>query len=334
LPYWSYRADISKMDGILLYGSRILVPRPLRTDMLKKIHEGHQGITKCRAFAKSTVWWPCLSKQIKEMVENCKLCAENSTSKTEPLLPTAYPDRPWQIVGADLLKSKGRWYLLVSDYYSRFMEVAKLNDLKMGTIVTHTKSFFARHGVPETVRADCGSQFDCCAFKQFGREYGFQLVTSSPKFPQSNGFIEAQVKNFKKHLEKSDDVYKMLLMLRATPLENGKSPAELLFGRRIRTHVPICSDQLKPYLVDVEELKEKEGNRINRQKKNFDKAHGAKELPEIPVGAKVFVKDRSQQGTVVKHHQTPRSYVIETNDGYIRRNRKSLRTYNARTINP
>ncbi|XP_054276767.1 uncharacterized protein K02A2.6-like [Macrosteles quadrilineatus] len=299
LPYWYHREDISEQNGILLFGSRIIIPNSLRANVLRSIHEGHQGITKCRSFAKLTVWWPRLSQQIKELVENCKICAENRATRAEPLIPTPYPDRPWQIVGADLLKCKGHWYLLISDYYSRFMEIARLNDLKMGTIVTYTKSIFARHGVPETVRADCGSQFDCCQFKQLGRDYGFKLITSSPKFPQSNGFIEAQVKNFKYHLEKSDDPYKMLLMLRATPLENGKSPAELLFGRRIRTYVPIMSDQLRPYLVDAEKLREKEEARIDCQKIYFDKRHRVKELPTLPDGAQVHIKDRNQGRTIL-----------------------------------
>ncbi|XP_054281283.1 uncharacterized protein LOC128998952 [Macrosteles quadrilineatus] len=197
----------------------------------------------------------------------------------------------------------------------------------MGTIVTYTKSIFARHGVPETVRADCGSQFDCCQFKQLGHDYGFKLITSSPKFPKSNGFIEAQVKNLKYHLDKRDDPHKMLLMLRATPPENGKSPAELLFGRRIRTYVPIMSDQLRPYLVDPEKLREKEEARIDRQKIYFDKRHRATELPTLPDGAQVHIKDRNQEATILNKHHAPRSYIIQTQDGCLRRNRRSLQRF-------
>ncbi|XP_054266984.1 uncharacterized protein K02A2.6-like [Macrosteles quadrilineatus] len=107
LPYWYHREDISEQNGILLFGSRIIIPNSLRANVLRSIHEGHQGITKCRSFAKLTVWWPRLSQQIKELVENCKTCAENRATRAEPLIPTPYPDRPWQIVGADLLKCKG-----------------------------------------------------------------------------------------------------------------------------------------------------------------------------------------------------------------------------------
>ncbi|GBN11184.1 hypothetical protein AVEN_184736-1 [Araneus ventricosus] len=70
------------------------------------------------------------------------------------------------------------------------------------------------------------------------KKYGFSIVTSSPKYSQSNGFIESRVKNFKKHFEKSvdEDPYLMMLVLRTTPSENGYSLAELLMGRKIRTN--------------------------------------------------------------------------------------------------
>lgn len=49
--FWRYRTDISMNEGLLMKGSRILVPQFMREDILSKIHHGHQGITKCRARA-------------------------------------------------------------------------------------------------------------------------------------------------------------------------------------------------------------------------------------------------------------------------------------------
>ena len=46
--YWSYRAQLTLVNEFLLYKSRIVIPSALCQDVLDKLHEGHQGIVKCR----------------------------------------------------------------------------------------------------------------------------------------------------------------------------------------------------------------------------------------------------------------------------------------------
>lgn len=60
-PYWPFRGDLTVVHGILLKLSRIVVPSAMRLQVLDKIHEGHQGIVKCREQAKTSIWWPGLS---------------------------------------------------------------------------------------------------------------------------------------------------------------------------------------------------------------------------------------------------------------------------------
>lgn len=215
--------------------SKILVPHYLRKDILNELHVGHQGINKCRSLARQSVWWPGLSVQIEQVIKNCVICIQNQPAPTEPLLNSEFLERPWQIIGTDLLKLKGFWYLIVADYYSRYIEVAKLEKFTSECVIMHLKSIFARHGIPQTVKIDNGSQFSQTIgsnYKKFATDYSFQIVTSSRHYPQSNGFIESQVKNFKSHLKKCEDLYKMLLALRSTPLKSGFSPAELLMDRK------------------------------------------------------------------------------------------------------
>ena len=44
--YWSERGNISLHSGLLLRGRRIIIPPRLRADVLRRLHDGHQGITK------------------------------------------------------------------------------------------------------------------------------------------------------------------------------------------------------------------------------------------------------------------------------------------------
>jgi len=62
--YWNFQGELSLSDDLLLYGTRIVVPKEMRHETLQKIHQGHQGIQRCRLRVKISVWWPGVSKDI------------------------------------------------------------------------------------------------------------------------------------------------------------------------------------------------------------------------------------------------------------------------------
>ena len=189
--YYSVASDISVKDGLLMRGNRIVIPAALRLEMLDRLHTGHQGISKCRERARQSLWWPGLSRQLEEIVKNCSVCRKCTNQRSEPLITTALPELPWQRVGTDLFEFKGRSYLLIVDYYSRFIEVALLNRTTAEEVILRTKRMFDRFGIPEVVVSDNGPQYSSEAYAAFARQYQFEHVTSSPRYPQSNG--EAQV---------------------------------------------------------------------------------------------------------------------------------------------
>ena len=89
-PYWSARGELTTANGILLKSTRVVVPSAMKLQVLDKIHEGHQGIVKCRERAKTSG----LSHEVQDMVENCKVCAKHRQQQAEPLMPTPFPERP------------------------------------------------------------------------------------------------------------------------------------------------------------------------------------------------------------------------------------------------
>ena len=117
------------------------------------------------------------------------------------------------------------------DYFSRYPEMCKLTSTTSTAAITHLKSIFARHGIPETVLSDRGPQYRSAEFKTFANAYGFHHVTSSPYFAQSNGAVERCVKAIKELLSKADDAYIALMEYRATHISNGFSPAQILMSR-------------------------------------------------------------------------------------------------------
>ncbi|KAL7846245.1 hypothetical protein AOLI_G00244370 [Acnodon oligacanthus] len=157
---------------------------------------------------------------------------------------------------ADLFMQGSKTYLLVVDYYSRYVEIAHLTTSRCNNVILHLKSIFAHHGVPETLVIDNGQ-----AFAPFVESYGFCHTTSILRFPQSNGEAERSVKTVKSLLRKAVDPYLSLLAYRATPLHNGYSPAQLLMGRRLRTTLPMLPALLNPALPDAKIIARKENER-------------------------------------------------------------------------
>jgi len=81
-----------------------------------------------------------------------------------------------------------------------------------------------------------------------------------------------------------------MLCYQATPLENGFSPAELLMGHKICTTVPILPNLLKPKLPNDFQLWKKEKAIRERQRRNFNSCHRAKDLPPLEKGEKVWMR--------------------------------------------
>jgi len=105
---FAIRGELSVVDGILTRGDRIVIPYPLRREILDRIHDGHLGITKCHEHANQCVWWPGISKDIQELVVKCRYCLEKQPSHpSEPLLPSMLPDRPFQKIGVDICEFNG-----------------------------------------------------------------------------------------------------------------------------------------------------------------------------------------------------------------------------------
>ena len=83
----------------------------------------------------------------------------------------------------------------------------QLTSTTSASVISALKSVFSRHGIPEIVRSNNGLQYSSIEFMSFASSYGFQHLTSSPKFPQSNGQAERSVQAVKNLLKKSDDPY-------------------------------------------------------------------------------------------------------------------------------
>ena len=232
--YCSIHDDISVVDGLLLAGSRIIIPEKSRAQVLQEIHAGHQGETKCLLRAKSAVYWPGIYKQIKDVVGRCGACREVENAQAKcPMIHVDIPSQPWHTVGADLFQHKSKWFLLVTDVYSKAPFVRPLANTGAYATVKAMKNVFSENGIPMKMISDNGKHFTAREFKYFASKWGFEMILSSPEYPKGHALIERHIQTIKKCMDKCEssgyDFDLALLTLRATPLTSElPSPADLL----------------------------------------------------------------------------------------------------------
>jgi len=124
-------------------------------------------------------------------------------------------------------------------------------------LVAALTKIFARHGIPDTLFSDSGPQFIAQTFTDFMDTMGIYHHHVTPNWPQANDEVEHQKQSLEKRMKIAqaegrdwkEAMLSYVVAYRATTHSTtGKSPAELLFGRKIRTKMP----ELKDVLADQE----------------------------------------------------------------------------------
>uniref|UniRef100_A0A2S2NXG9 RNA-directed DNA polymerase n=1 Tax=Schizaphis graminum TaxID=13262 RepID=A0A2S2NXG9_SCHGA len=134
--YFKIKNELIKENEIIYYENRIIVSKELRKYVIEKLHETHIGITKTLKKRKQIFYWPGMSSDIKNFVEKCEICKKFSVSKTkEPLLQHKIHELPFQKIGIDIAEVERSNYLVVMDYYSRWLEVLSIENKTSEAII-------------------------------------------------------------------------------------------------------------------------------------------------------------------------------------------------------
>ncbi|XP_045104418.1 uncharacterized protein K02A2.6-like [Portunus trituberculatus] len=273
-----------------------------------------------------------MNQHVNDLVKGCSICAAVQPSQQrEPLLSHKSPKTPWTKVGMDIFEFRGRHYFIMTDYSTNWFEVSDMHRITTHALIDQCRFQFGGHSVPLTVVADSGTQFRSAEFARFAREWNFEIVLSSPHYHQSNGKAENAVKTVKRILQKchlgNQDPMLAILEWRNTPSEQtGVSPAQRLFARHCRTHLPVSQELLLPR-ADIEGRaydKHQQARKIQAEYYN----RTTKPLPPLPTGSQVALQVPGSTswvlGTVIRSLPY-RSYEVESGGGCYRRNRRHLR---------
>ncbi|KAJ8346679.1 hypothetical protein SKAU_G00280800 [Synaphobranchus kaupii] len=278
LPFFKKRDELTVESGVLLWGMRVVVPPPGRETLLEELHDTHPGITRMKATAQAYMWWPGLDTALEDRVKSCLTCQQlRNAPPAAPICPWEWPGKPWTCIHIDYAGPfQGGMFLLAVDSHSKWLEVFPVKAATSTATIEHLRSAFSIHGLPHSVVSDNATVFTSSEFTAFLERNGVRHITSAPYKPSTNGLVERAVQTLKQALRKTTGgslktcLARFLATYRFSPhTTTGVSPAEMMFGRRVRTRW----DLLRP---DVH------AKVLHKQEKMLEGSNSSHSLRDLP----------------------------------------------------
>ena len=331
-PFHSRRLELSIQENCLLWGSRVVIPRPGREKILSLLHEGHPGICKMKSLARNYVWWPKIDADLGAKVKQCNQCQlSRPSSPIVPMHPWDWPEHPWKCIHVGYAGPiSGKMFLIVVDAHSKWMEAEIVNSATSQATIECLRMIFARFGLPEVMVTDNGTCFTSSEFQEFAQCNNIRHVRIAPYHPSSNGLAERAVQTFKLGIKKQltgtlqTKLSRFLFHYRLTPnTTTGVAPAELLLTRRPRSHL----DSVVPHAW----LK----NKVQQQQKQKAQHDQHSKSHHFKQGDLVFILEFHRgaakltwlPGTVIQKDGGP-NYEIKLSDNQIvRRHADHIRSH-------
>ena len=347
--YFVHRHSLSTLGPVVLLHDRPVIPACLRQEVLEHLHACNGGANSMFARASASLYWPNYRVEINRFQAACRTCSKIAPSQpAQP--PTAHPEiptYPFESVVADFFSLEGKNYLAMADRYSGWLSIFILPRDDAPNLIQAIRDYTAYFGIPRILSSDGAPIFTALQTEEFCKRWGIQQRISSAYYPHSNKRAEVAVKSAKRlvrdnlHPDGSlhgDKFCRALLIHRNTPdPSTGVSPAQILFGRQLRDHLPT---PLHKFALRSEWQKAAKLREDCFMKRHYakieDLSNKSKPLQPLIPGDYVHVQDQAgktprqwnKSGKVLEvlPHD---SYIVRIDGSYstTRRNRKFLRKF-------
>ena len=190
----------------------LMVPEEMREGVMTQYHDhdisGHMGRDRLMELLKDRFYWKGMDVYIEQYVKSCELCQKIKTRaniKAGLLIPRVV-SKPFEIVGVDIAimrtSTSGYRYILVCiDYFTNWVEAAPMKRITAEEVVrTFFKLIISRHGCPDQVVSDSGTQFISEAMSKLCSAFKIGKVESAPYHQQANGKVERFIRFLKQGL--------------------------------------------------------------------------------------------------------------------------------------
>ena len=148
--YANVISELSVINGLLLRGKRLVMPKKKQKKVVDAAQEGHQGITKTKSFLRSRLWFPGMDAMVERMVRDCLACQVVTPQISRmPLKMTPLPGETMEKVSADFYGSlpTGEYLLLVTCKYSRYPFIEIVTSTAAKVVIPHFERIFSEFGI-------------------------------------------------------------------------------------------------------------------------------------------------------------------------------------------
>jgi len=208
---------------------------------------------------------------IKRIIGKCEKCQLN---KSQPY-PEPTEDKPTEVegpfthLGLDIIgplsktRNNNQYIIVVVDYFTKWVEAEPTENVTSQDVIKFLINVFARHGVPQIITTDNGTQFTSDMTKIFLDLYVVYVKFITPYHPESNGLDENRNKEIGKllrllgqqHKEWDEILPSALWALRTTKNSiTNHSSFELVYGREDQQPFDIAARPTKGINMSSDEI--------------------------------------------------------------------------------
>ena len=254
--FWNVRGEISLIDEVLLKQDKYIIPATLQDRLVNFAHDGHMGISKCKARLRQYYWWANLNESVESSIRACPCCRE--PYRDSPVQVPNYPSKPWHQIAIDIkgpifdAAHRPCYILVLVDCFTKFVITQSCTSTISYKIMEFLDKVFAIFGHCTILTTDNGPQFLSHHFSEFLRLRGIIHKRSSLFNPQSNGVVERVNRNLQKLLDVNSilNVSKLQEILNTYTMNynatqhstTGKAPCDLMLSFHMKTNLNMLKE--------------------------------------------------------------------------------------------
>jgi len=281
--------EFCRLDGSVDH-VQIVVPRTLRTQFLKLVHEGaggHFALKRTQEQVQRRAYWPGWRRTVEQFIRRCLPCAQYQGSKPvrQGVLQSFEANGPGDrycidLVGAYPKTRRGKKYILtVLDAYTRYLICVPLPEKTAVNVARALiEEVFFKISCPRSIQSDLGTEFQNSILDSLCKILGVQKLKTTVHRPCANGRCERSHKTIAACLAKlvavnqTDWDEKLQLVTFAMNCarneSTGYSPFELMYGRLPRMPVDLVLDLPgENYPTDLDQYAEEFAERLREANK-------------------------------------------------------------------